>query len=61
MREMKQIVINCIRNEILFNHTESKKPTWTGCEALLPYFCMLKMHSGFLPYIPQNFQQLIRR
>ena len=51
-RDMKQFVINCTRNGILFNNTESNTRTWAGCEALLSYSCVPKMHTGFLPYIP---------
>ena len=49
---MKQFVINCTRNGILFNNTESNTPTWTECEALLSNSCVPKMHTSFLPYIP---------
>ena len=50
-RDMKQFVINCTRNGILFNNTEPNTPTWTGCEALLSNSCVPKIHTGFLPYI----------
>ena len=34
-----------------FSSYRGKIPTWAGCEALIFDYFMLKMHTGFLPYI----------